>query len=185
MNRCLRIGIGLGWSILLMGCAPSPLAHPPANRPSPRPSPLTQPSLQTNRGQILPISAQAIVAGQRVQLEVAQTPAQQAMGLMFRPALPDDRGMLFPLGSLRPTQFWMRNVPVPLDMIFLRDDEVVAIEASAPPCTTAVCPVYGPTTPINQVIELRGGRAAELGLQVGDRVTIEFLGSQEQADPAS
>lgn len=169
--------MGLGWSVLLMGCAPSPLAH----TPSPRVSPLAQPSLQA-MGQELPISAQAIVAGEVVQLEVATTPTQQAMGLMFRPALPDDRGMLFPLGSLRPAQFWMRNVPVPLDMIFLRDEEVVAIEASAPPCTTPVCPVYGPTTPINQVIELRGGRAAELGLQVGDRVTIEFLDNASDAD---
>jgi len=52
--------------------------------------------------------------------------------------------------------------------------EVKAIAASVPPCTTSPCPTYGPETLVNQVIELRGGRAAELGLKVGDQVKISF-----------
>jgi hypothetical protein len=123
----------------------------------------------------LPITAQADIAGQMIQLEVARTPQQQAMGLMYRPALPDDRGMLFPFSVARPVQFWMRNVPVALDMVFLLDGEVKAIADSVPPCTTPTCPVYGPNTPVNQVIELRAGRAGELHLQVGDRIEIELL----------
>jgi hypothetical protein len=69
----------------------------------------------------------------------------------------------------------MKNTKIPLDMVFLKDGEVKAIEADVPPCTADPCPSYGPETPIDQVIELRGGRAAELGLKVGDRVSVKFL----------
>jgi len=69
----------------------------------------------------------------------------------------------------------MKNTKIPLDMVFLKDGEVKAIEANVPPCTTDPCPSYGPQTSIDQVIELRGGRAAELGLRVGDRVSVKFL----------
>ena len=124
---------------------------------------------------MLPISAEATIAGEIVELEVARTPAQQALGLMFRPALPDNRGMLFPFDPPRPVGFWMKNVPVSLDMIFLLEGEVKAIAANVPPCTNEPCPTYGPATPIDLVLELRAGRAAQLGLQVGDRISIRFF----------
>jgi hypothetical protein len=69
----------------------------------------------------------------------------------------------------------MKNTKIPLDMVFLRNGEVKAIAANVPPCTAEPCPSYGPQIPIDQVIELRGGRAAELGLKVGARVSVEFL----------
>lgn len=158
-------------SFVLMGCLPSTTSS--NNSPI---SPLAQASPhQSQSGQSLPISAQAQVSGQTIDLEVAQTPQQQAMGLMYRAALADNHGMLFPFNPPQPVSFWMKNVPVPLDMIFLQDGKVVEIAANVPPCTTASCPVYGPETPINQVIELRSGRAAELELQVGDSVLIRFF----------
>lgn len=167
------IGVGLG--VLLLGCAPSPdLSSAPATPAAP-PQPAIETTQELGLGQVLPISAQAIIGEYVLQLEVARTPTQQAMGLMHRPALPDDRGMLFPFEVARPVSFWMRNVPVPLDMVFMRDGEVKAIAANAPPCTTPSCPTYGPDEAVNQVIELRGGRAAELGLAVGDRILIEYL----------
>jgi uncharacterized membrane protein (UPF0127 family) len=130
---------------------------------------------QSSEGQELPISAKATMAGQIIQLEVAQTPQQQAMGLMHRPPLPDDRGMLFPFDPPRPVLFWMKNTPAPLDMVFLLNGQVKAIAADVPPCNADPCPTYGPGTFVNQVIELRAGRAAELGLKTGDRVTVQFL----------
>ncbi len=124
---------------------------------------------------MLPITAQAQMAGQTIQLEVAQTAEQQQMGLMYRPPLPDDRGMLFAFNPPRQVRFWMENTPSPLDMVFLYQGEVKDIAANVPSCTRKPCPTYGPWTEIDQVIELRSGRAAELGLKVGDRVTIQFL----------
>jgi hypothetical protein len=130
------------------------------------------------QGQILPIAAKTEIQGQIIELEVAETAIQQATGLMFRESLPDNRGMLFSFERPRITNFWMKNVTIPLDMIFLRDGEVMAIFSSVPPCPRSYgedCPVYGSNIAIDQVIELRGGRAKELGLKVGDRITINFL----------
>lgn len=196
----------IGLSVLLLGCtsasstslstpaaAPSPVtSSPPAPQtvahPSPSPvnsnrpavttgqSPMTQPAA-THQGQELPITAKATIGDEVIQLEVARTPAQQQMGLMYRPPLADDRGMLFVFEPARPVRFWMKNTPSPLDMVFLKGGEVQAIAANAAPCAADPCPTYGPVAPvsIDQVIELRSGRAAELGLAVGDRVDIKFL----------
>ncbi|MBF2008581.1 MAG: DUF192 domain-containing protein [Chlorogloeopsis fritschii C42_A2020_084] len=167
--------------VMLIGCsAPTP-AKPPVTAPgSHNSAPLKfEPlPLLTNSGQQLPISARATVPnGTKIDLEVAQTPAQQAMGLMYRPALPQNRGMLFKFSSPQPVSFWMKNVPVSLDMIFLRQGKIQKIIAAVPPCTADPCPTYGPRTQIDQVIELRSGRAAELGLKEGDRIKIDFLTS--------
>jgi hypothetical protein len=184
MNRlCLVSAFTIGLSVLLISCtysnstSNSTEASPPSESTQP---PAQTETSQSNSGQALPISAQAIIGDQQIGLEVARTPQQQAMGLMFRSEIPDDRGMLFEFEPARPVSFWMRNVLVPLDMVFLLDGEVQAIAANVPPCTTPTCPTYGPEGSVNQVIELRGGRAAELGLQVGDQIAIEFL--QSEAD---
>ncbi|MGB3291430.1 MAG: DUF192 domain-containing protein [Phormidesmis sp.] len=127
-------------------------------------------------GQILPITATAEMKGETFELEVTETPQERSLGLMFRSALPDHRGMLFSFDPPRPTSFWMKDVPVPLDMVFLRSGVVIAIAPSAPPCADLPCPTYGSSGElIDQVIELRGGRAAEIGLQPGDTVNIQSL----------
>jgi uncharacterized protein len=169
------LGVGLSaW--LLLSCTPSPLALPLSGGGNqPEQTSMQQSSQNQSKGQQLPITAEAEMAGQTIQLEVAGTPQQQEMGLMYRPPLPQDRGMLFPFQPPRWVQFWMKNTPSPLDMVFLRNGVVRAIAANAPPCTADPCPTYGSRTPIDQVIELRSGRAAELGLKVGDRVAVKFL----------
>lgn len=121
-------------------------------------------------GQLLPISVNTIIGAQPLGLEVAKSPQEQQIGLMFRTELPDDRGMLFPIEPVRNVRFWMRNVFIELDMIFLREGVVQAIIPNVPPCVTENCPNYGPDVPVDGVMELRGGRAAELGLKVGDRI---------------
>lgn len=168
--------LGIGLSIFLLGCS-SPVPAVTSDATS-KPS-QTVAVEQINSGQMLPVSAQATIAKGTIQLEVARTPQQQATGLMYRKSLADNRGMLFSFEPPQPVSFWMKNVVIPLDMVFLSNGEVKAIAANVPPCKTPSCPTYGPDVPINQVIELRGGRAAELGLKVGDRIPIQF----SQADP--
>ena len=169
LSLSLEKSIGLGLAVFLLGCSPAPIAsHPTSSLP-------VSPTPNVDEGQMLPITAQAQMAGQIIQLEVAQTAEQQQMGLMHRPPLPADRGMLFPFNPPRQVRFWMENTPSPLDMVFLYQGEVKDIAANVPSCTKTPCPTYGPWTEIDQVIELRSGRAAELGLKAGDRVTIRFL----------
>lgn len=174
MVQRYKIGLGMLLGIWVISCSPAVPNISATSNPivvaQATPSPAPQ-----FRGQMLPISAQATIAGKTINLEVTRTPEQQALGLMYRTALPDDRGMLFEFYPPQPVSFWMKNVKIPLDMIFLRQGVVRAIASAVPPCNTNPCPTYGPNTPIDQVIELRGGRAAQLGLRVGDRVTVRFL----------
>ncbi|MEG4634062.1 DUF192 domain-containing protein [Microcoleus sp. AR_TQ3_B6] len=121
-------------------------------------------------GQLLPISVNTILGDRALGLEVAKTPQEQATGLMFRTELPDDRGMFFPIEPARNVRFWMKNVLIELDMVFLREGVVQAIIPNVPPCLSETCPNYGPDIPVDGVIELRGGRAVQLGLKVGDRI---------------
>jgi uncharacterized membrane protein (UPF0127 family) len=155
--------------VFSLACSPSP-ARPGGSAASLALSP-SQPL-----GQQLPVTAVAELGGQRIDLEVAQTPEQQALGLMYRPALAPDRGMLFPISPPRPVSFWMKNVPVPLDMVFIYQGRIQALASQVPPCVADPCPTYGPQGQlVDQVIELAAGRAAELGLQVGDGVVVRSL----------
>lgn len=206
MSNFLRWPLGLCSSVAvalagITGCTPASSQVDDAAAPSPTPeaiapdtatsdlpeasSPATSESLPLNRqlsaqGQILPVTATVDLGGQTIGLEVASTPQQQATGLMARESLADDRGMLFPFEPARPVNFWMKNVLIPLDMVFVYDDKIQAIAANVPPCEATPCPTYGPgEQPIDYVIELRGGLASELNLQVGDAVEIEWLEPQE------
>lgn len=124
----------------------------------------------TDMGQILPVAVNTNIGDRAIGLEVARTPQEQEIGLMFRTELPEDRGMLFPIEPARNVRFWMRNVLIELDMIFVREGVVQAIIPNVPPCLSENCPNYGPDVPVDGVIELRGGRAAQLELKVGDRI---------------
>lgn len=169
MNHFVLKGLfGMTFSVLFLGCSSSsllPIAQAPV------------PISQASPSQTLPITAKATFKDQVIQLEVAQTPEQQEVGLMNRPVLADDRGMLFPFEPPRPVIFWMKNTPSPLDIVFLLNGEVKAIAADARPCAADPCPTYSSNDAVNQVIELRSGRAKELGLKVGDRLSIEKLDS--------
>jgi len=101
-------------------------------------------------------------------VEMARTAAQQERGLMFRRALGPDEGMLFPYDPPRPASFWMRNTLIPLDLIFIRPDGTIARIATGIPRSEAQIAVDEPVT---AVLEIPGGRAAELGIAAGDRIS--------------
>lgn len=103
----------------------------------------------------------------RFKVEVAATPDQQQHGMMFRTELARDRGMIFPLEQVRPASFWMRNTLIPLDIVFIRADGTIARIATAKPRDDTPVPSG---EPVAAVLEIAGGRAAELGISEGDRV---------------
>ena len=101
-------------------------------------------------------------------VEVARTPDQQGQGLMFRTALAADEGMIFPFPQPRMASFWMRNTLIPLDMIFIRADGTIArIAADTVPHSEES---ISSGEPVAAVLEIKGGRAAELGISEGDLV---------------
>ena len=104
----------------------------------------------------------------RFTVEVARTPEEQQLGLMNRASLAPDRGMIFPMEPPRDASFWMKNTRIPLDMIFVRADGRIAnIAANTVPLSLEPVPSDGP---VKAVLEIAGGRAAELGIQPGDTV---------------
>ncbi|WP_035798194.1 DUF192 domain-containing protein [Crocosphaera chwakensis] len=127
------------------------------------------------QGQKLPIEAMVKINETLIKLEVAKTPEQQQIGLMYRKSLDENRGMIFVFEQLRSVRFWMKNVNISLDMVFLANGKVKAVLPNVPPCSVDPCPTYGPENLVNQVIELPGGRAIELGIEPGDQLDIEFI----------
>lgn len=114
-------------------------------------------------------------AGSHVfQAELARTEAEQARGLMYRTDLVADSAMLFAPypadgGGPREANFWMKNTPTSLDILFIRTDGTIArIAENTVPFSEATVPSG---EPVSAVLELRGGRASELGIAEGDRVS--------------
>lgn len=101
-------------------------------------------------------------------VELADTEAEREKGLMFRTELAPDAGMVFDFHTTQPVQFWMQNTLIPLDMVFISADGIVkSIHANARPMDTTVIPSG---EPVRFVLEIAGGRGAEIGLAPGDRV---------------
>ncbi len=184
---CIKL-CTVGLSLCVMGCS-SPAASDMAKAPTapvittttpPQPSAQTphqtKPKPVEELAQYLPITATVNISGREIQLEVVNTPSQQEKGLMFRPPLSDDRGMLFPFIPARPVAFWMKNTPSPLDIIFLLNGEVKAIARNATTCKTDPCPIYPADGVVaDNVLEVRAGLTQELGLKEGDRLNVKFL----------
>jgi len=100
-------------------------------------------------------------------VDVAATPEQQEMGLMFVKALAPDRGMIFPYDPPQAVAFWMKNTLIPLDIIYIRADGTIARITNAKALDETSLPSG---EPIAAVLEIAGGRAAELGIAPGDKV---------------
>jgi uncharacterized membrane protein (UPF0127 family) len=113
------------------------------------------------------LTIQTVKGPARFTVEMATTSQQQQTGLMFRKTLAPNAGMLFDFVTERPQSFWMKNTLIPLDMVFIKaDGTIVRIAANTTPLSEDPVPSY---EPVRVVLEIPGGRAAELGMQPGDR----------------
>jgi uncharacterized protein len=102
-------------------------------------------------------------------VELATNELERAKGLMFRKELPNGYGMLFDFHTEQPTQFWMHNTYIPLDMIFIKaDGHILRIAENAKPQSDDLIPSGGP---VRAVLEVIGGTARKLGIAPGDTVT--------------
>lgn len=111
--------------------------------------------------------------GKKVVAEVVTEQVDMMRGMMYRDSLAPNRGMLFIHGTPGAYGYWMYNVKIPLDIIWLdRNQTVVEMVANAQPCPgpASQCPSYGGKTSSLYVLELAGGVAAKHGIKVGDRL---------------
>jgi len=116
--------------------------------------------------------------GRAVTLEIASTPHQRSLGLMFRPSLLDDQGMLFLFPTPDRYGIWMKNMLIPLDILWLDDHKrIIHLETNVPPCQREPCLIYQPDTPALYVIELPAGSVTRADLRVG--VSLEWTAPPE------
>jgi uncharacterized protein len=101
-------------------------------------------------------------------VELADTPQESEMGLMYRASMPKDHGMIFDFRPAREVSMWMKNCLFPQDMLFLDDKgTVVAIAENARPGSLRL---IGPGFPVSSVLELNAGVVKDLGVKTGDKV---------------
>ena len=123
------------------------------------------------------LAIQTAAGAQHFAVELAVTSEQRAQGLMYRQRLPADAGMLFLYPEARAVAMWMKNTLIPLDMLFIGEDgRIMHIEERAVPGSTATISSMGPA---RAVLELNGGTAARLKIQLGDRVLYRTFGTAD------
>ena len=113
--------------------------------------------------------------GQKFTVEIADDPDEWAMGLMFRESMEPDHGMLFIYPRETTLSYWMKNTRIPLDIMYFDAElKLVSMSENTPPCRTRQCPAYPSKGPAQYVLELNGGKAAELGVSAGDRLVLHI-----------
>ena len=85
---------------------------------------------------------------------------------MFRENMDDDHGMLFVFEDQREAGFWMKNTPMPLDLLFIAQDGTIKAIKQGEPFSEAV---ISPGVPVRFVLELKAGIAGKNGIVDGDK----------------
>lgn len=106
-------------------------------------------------------------------VEIADTVSKQTKGLMFRDSLGEDEGMLFVFPEEGTYNFWMKNMLIPLDILWINQNlEVIHIENAAS-CTNDPCQVFGSNEKAKYVLEINSGATAQNGISVGSKIEIK------------
>ena len=117
---------------------------------------------------VVPLTITTAKGKHAFRIEIAKTDEEQAQGLMFRTQLGPDEGMIFPREPVDVPSFWMKNTPLPLDIIFIgTDHRVLNIAANTVPYSLTPVGAVGMSS---AVLEIPGGRAAALGIGPGAKV---------------
>lgn len=125
-----------------------------------------------DQAMVLPVDPDPVVittanGDVKISVEIADSSPEHSSGLMFRPPLPQDHGMLFVMEYEEEQQFWMKNTPSPLDLLFAaKDGVIVSIKRGEPLSTASI----GSVKPAKFVLEVAQGEAARLGIKPGDRM---------------
>ncbi len=127
-----------------------------------------------NPGGLFGSGATAVLADQKIKLEVAKTSREQQIGLSEHTSLADDRGMIFLYDKPDYYSFWMRNMKFPIDIIFLNGETIVTVHKNVQPpkSETDGLPLYTSDEPANRVLELKAGKADEFDLKKGDKIPL-------------
>jgi uncharacterized membrane protein (UPF0127 family) len=146
-------------------------ASPLAPSASPVIAQLTQPSPVPMATPALPRGTVAI-AGQQVLVDLATTVDSRRQGLSDRASLAPNTGLLMTWTTPTQVSIWMPDMNFPIDVIFIRDGYVLAVYQDEPPCVPGQdCPVFGPTSAVDAVLEVPAGSCARWGVKIGGPVS--------------
>ena len=128
------------------------------------------------QGSLQQLPRTVTIGGHEVSVTEAVTIEQQSNGLSGVRALPEDHGMLFTFKTQGYRSFWMKGMYIPIDIIWIRDGQIVGIEKSVqPPATNAsdsVLTTYRSPMPVDHVLEVNAGFSDAAGLKIGDELKI-------------
>lgn len=114
------------------------------------------------------------------EVEIADTPAKRELGLQYRRELAADRGMIFLFPHEAEQTFWMKNTPIPLDMIFINSDHrIVGIAEQAVPFSLDPRSVGRAS---QFVLEVNGGLSKRYGIQAGDSVRFQGISAESATE---
>ena len=124
-------------------------------------------------GAPVPLTVKSESGEHQFMVEEAKTLAQQARGMMFRDEVSPDTGMIFEFAEPKVATIWMKNTSIPLDILFVRSNgKILKIEHSHQPYTLRSA---SSEAVVAAVVELKGGRAKELGIRPGDVIDHPFF----------
>ena len=112
-------------------------------------------------------------SGEFLRLFIADDPIEKESGLMGIKKLDPNYGMIFVFDPPEKIKFWMKNTLIPLDIIFIKNDNIIEILQNVLPCTLDECPLFGPKEKVDFVIEVKSGRSKELGFEVGNKIYLK------------
>jgi uncharacterized protein len=120
------------------------------------------------------VRIQSAAGAQVFDTQIATTPEEQELGLMYVRIFPVDQAMIFPMEPARIAQFWMKNTFIALDLLFIDEHgRIACIRPGVPQSLDLIsCPTLA-----RAVLEIGGGQAAARHIKVGDRVVHELFGS--------
>ncbi len=116
--------------------------------------------------------AYAVINDKKIFLEIADTPEKQMNGLMYVKKMPENQGMIFLFDRPEPRIFWMKNMRIPLDIIFVRNREIIKIYKNAPIDTTGRHPLYKSIRRSDSVVEVNAGFCDKYNIKTGDLIYL-------------
>lgn len=122
-------------------------------------------------------TAKITINNHTFELKVAKSGQEKEIGLSETNSLPENQGMLFIFDKPDYYSFWMKNMKIPIDIIYINNDQIVSIENNAQPAKNSdENPIiYTPTEPSDKVLEINAGLSEKYSFKKGDKVKYENL----------
>lgn len=118
-------------------------------------------------------NSSVFINNKKITLEVADTPETRETGLMFRDNMDENHGMIFLFDKPEVTNFWMKNVKIPLDILFIYKNKIVKLYTMLSGCTNEPCEIYPSEHIVDSVIEVNSGFCYKNKIKAGQKIELD------------